>query len=114
MVFTAKLRNKGFKQNLSDPSYMLNDQTSTYAVLRYNYEIPEKIYTSAMETLMGCKSAISNRKLIRLVDSYERASKVGLGWSEEHDTTVYYDPETRMMFTGNEVDYSHILVEDND
>lgn len=70
MVYTLSLRHLSFKQNISDLDVMLEDQKSTYAILKYCKEVPELVYMGAMDELAANIYLISDKRLARLVSEF--------------------------------------------
>lgn len=88
-MFIARLRNLSFKQNISDTENLLQDQKSSYAVLRYAHDIPTSIFNSAMDFLTQHLDMITERKLLQLVDDYIKATKaVSFEFTDEFDYSI--------------------------
>ena len=89
MVFVTNLKWLSFKQDLSSVDRMLEDQVSTYAILRYSFEIPDRVYKIAMDQLTTCIEEIYYRKLHKLVSLYNNVSSAGLkDFEDEYVETV--------------------------
>ena len=88
MVYTINLKWQSYKQDITNIDKMLSDQASTYAILRYAYDIPDSIYKRAMNLLLACMDQITNRKLSKLTHSYAGVAKVGLVMDEELVETI--------------------------
>jgi hypothetical protein len=83
MVFVINLKWLSFKQDLSKIDRMLEDQVSTYAILRYAFDIPDRIYRQVMDQLSTYVDEIYYRKLFKLVSLYSKVSNAGLKEFEE-------------------------------
>lgn len=83
MVFTVNLKQLSFKQDISKLKLMLQDQPSTYAILRYAHDIPTTAYAKAMNMLVANGGDITNKKLSRLVKEYSNVSGVAMIMDEE-------------------------------
>ena len=88
MVYTVILKWLSFKQDLSDTAAMLNDEKSTYVILRYADDIPQSVLSEAMEFLVEVEGGLTYRKLIDLVKQYKAASNIQMTMDEEHDETI--------------------------
>jgi hypothetical protein len=67
MVFTIGVKGLSYKQDLSNIELMLEDQESTYAVLKYAYDIPDEIYIEAIYALEERIGELEYPKLVKLV-----------------------------------------------
>ena len=67
---------------------MLEDQKSTYAILRYAFDIPDSLYKVAMNLLAANADSITYDKLKKLVKLYAKASQVGIVMDEEFVETI--------------------------
>jgi hypothetical protein len=83
MVFVINLKWLSFKQDLSKMDRMLEDQVSTYAILRYAFDIPDRVYRQVMDQLSTSLDEIYYRKLHKLVSLYANVSNAGLKEFEE-------------------------------
>jgi hypothetical protein len=91
---------------------MLNDQASTYAILRYCFEIPDTTYRRAMNLLLPCMDQIEHPKLIKLLNSYAGITKVGIVMDEEFVETIEVPAcNTIFLEEGSPRGYS-IMIED--
>lgn len=88
MVYTVNLKWLSFKMDISSPISMLNNQESTYAILRYAYDIPSWAYEKAMEVLISAKESINYGKLKKLVSEYESVSKIQLLMEDEFEESI--------------------------
>lgn len=90
MTFLVNLRRLSFKQNLSDKERLLEDQASTYAILRYAQDIPTKILEETMSWLirMYDLDMLWHRKLMMLVNEYRKVSKISMIMDEEFVETI--------------------------
>jgi hypothetical protein len=70
MVYSVNLKYLSFKQNISKLDYMLFDETSTYAILKYASDIPSDDYKNAMNILSSAYDSLTNIKLQRLVEEF--------------------------------------------
>jgi hypothetical protein len=101
MIYTVNLRQLSFKQNLSSLITLLNDQQATYAILRYAQEVPERIYNSAMIKLAQNIDQITYKKLLKLVNSYISARRVGIIMDEEFVETIEVPVNVEIEMTYN-------------
>ena len=88
MVYTVNLKWAAFKQDISSLDKMMDNQITTYAILRYAQDIPESIYKKAMNLLAASADIIMYKKLAKLVRSYCNVAKVGIVMDEEFVETL--------------------------
>lgn len=67
MVFTTSVKYLSYKQDLSDIDLMLNDQESTYSILKYAQDVPSDVYENAMFLLEERLIDVTYIKLIQLI-----------------------------------------------
>jgi hypothetical protein len=70
MVFTVSVKYLSYKQDIHDIDLMLEDQVSTYAILKYAGDIPDIYYMEAMDDLSDVYTDLTYPKLIELVYQY--------------------------------------------
>lgn len=107
MVFTLGLRWCSFKQDISNVNLMLSDQQSTYAILRYAYDIPSSLYNNAMSELSDELESITHRKLFTLVTSWKAASGIKMSAEEEIEKSIAVNPVTGEVICDWE-DYEYV------
>jgi len=101
MTFSVNLKWLSFKQNLEDKERMLADQVSTYAILRYAHDIPTRVLENTMKWLISMyfDDALSDRKLMTLVNEYRKACSINMVMDEEFVETleipITYDSNMR-------------------
>jgi len=104
MVFTVNLKQLSFKQDLSNLNIMLTDQVSTYAILRYAQDVPDKAYQRAMNILLASGDNIGHRKLRSLVMAYGKVAGAGMTMDEELEETIEcwvgFGPDANMSVDG--------------
>jgi hypothetical protein len=76
MVFTVSLKRLNYKMNITNISDMLADQESTYAILRYAYDIPSALYKDTMDSLIAEELCLQYPKLIKLVSLYKKTNNI--------------------------------------
>jgi hypothetical protein len=118
MVYTVILKWLSFKQNIGDIGAMLNDEKSTYAILRYAMDIPQSIYAHAMDQLTDVEEHLLYHKLINLVKEYNSAAGIHMTMDEEIEETIELYYEDGMMkirkMSGNEFQDVALLEDDDD
>lgn len=97
MVFIVNLKWLSFKQDLSSISRYLEDQKSTYAILRYAYDIPQSVYSEVMDILIENKECIYYNKLLNLVNEYDKAIQANITGEDEYVETIYYNTSTSQI-----------------
>ena len=70
MVYTLSVKYLSFKQDLSNIEAMLDDQVSTYAVLKYCDEIPDKVWRNAVLLLIDKYNKIKSKGLKAFLDEF--------------------------------------------
>lgn len=103
MVFIVNLKWLSFKQDLSSISRYLEDQKSTYAILRYAYDIPQSIYSEVMDILIENKECIYYNKLLNLVNEYDKAIQANITEENEYVETIYYNTSTNEILKQDEL-----------
>lgn len=94
MVFVVNLKWLSFKQDLSNISRLLEDQKSTYVILKYAYDVPQSAYFEVMDILLENKDCIYYNKLLKLIKEYNNALQANLSGEEEYIETIYFDTST--------------------
>jgi hypothetical protein len=103
MVFIVNLKWLSFKQDLSSISRYLEDQKSTYAILRYAYDIPQSVYSEVMDILIENKECIYYNKLLNLVNEYDKAIQANITGEDEYVETIYYNTSTNEILKQDEL-----------
>lgn len=108
MVYTISLRNLSFKMNLSDMTTMLTNQEATYAILRYAKDIPDSVYSLAMQELILNFDEIHYPKLLKIVKAYKSVTSVGIQMSDElvgsiivEDGIARYEEDGEVIWSRN-------------
>lgn len=95
VVFTVAIKRLSFKQDISDINSMLSDQQSTYAILRYAFDIPTQDYSQTMDSLYEERGSIIYPKLLKLVTLFKKFSSVGMVIeTDEIEKSLAINPHT--------------------
>lgn len=106
MVYAVTVRGKlSYKQDISSVDNLLQDQKSTYAIMRYCSEIPTSQYSRTMNLLSCEVDRIQYPKLRGLVKKFIKASGCVMVMDEELETSIYIDPKTGKILTEDQIEF---------